>query len=74
MCLQASYWEQPIWLAFRNDVENLAHCLAQYAEYVCQIDKQMKLIHSQSQPICEVGENLYFMFFSSGFQPYVLYL
>lgn len=62
LCLQGSYWERPIWQPFRNDVESLARSLSQYASYLNEKNKQMKIAHDQLQPIRDVGDHLTFVF------------
>ena len=62
LCLQASYWERPIWQPFRNAVETLARSLAEYGSYLSEKNKQMKVVHGQLQPIRDVGDHLTFMF------------
>ena len=62
LCLQASYWERSIWQPFRSDVETLARILAEYAEYLSEKNKQIKLVHTQLQPIRDMGDNMHFTF------------
>ena len=62
LSLQASYWDRCAWSTFRNDVSILARVIAEYSEYLCQKNKQMKLVHTHMSPVRDVGENLHFMF------------
>ena len=62
LCLQAPYWERPHWQPFRNDVETLARSLTEYASYLSEKNKQMKMVHGQLQPIRDIGDHLSFMF------------
>ena len=41
---------------FRNDVELLGRILSQYASYLNERNKQMKIAHDQLQPIQDVGD------------------
>ena len=48
--------------SLRNDVESLARSWSQYASYLNEKNKQMKIAHDQLQPIRDVGDHFTFVF------------
>ena len=58
ICLLSSYWAILAWHSFKNDLEYLARSLYVYPDYLGKKSKQLKLLHSQLQPVHTTGENL----------------
>lgn len=57
-CLQLSYWEREVWKEFKPEVEMLAKSLHDYASYLRDQNKKMKLVHCSGSPIRSISENI----------------
>ena len=56
------YWEcHPNWKSWKCDVEELATSVSNYATYLEDQNKKMKLLHSQFQPVRHLSENISLM-------------
>lgn len=55
-----AYWERIVWRTFKPEVEMLAKSVSDYATYLRDQNKKMKTIHSLTEPIRSLAENLFF--------------
>ena len=61
-CLQGGYWARSGWKELKNDVEELAQCVAKYTDYLESSRKKSNLNHYLTTPVRELSENLTFQF------------
>ena len=59
-CLQECYWERMVWRVFKPDVELLAKSLSDYARYLRDQNKKMKITHRSMVPVRSLADNLSF--------------
>ena len=55
-CLQASFWKNPSWQEFRQQVEAVATSVLKYSEYLASQNKIMKEIHARSIPVRQLSD------------------
>lgn len=56
--LEASYWKQRQFVAFKQHVDMLAGNIAQYCDYIKSQSKKMKLVHSSETSVGQVSDSL----------------
>ena len=57
-CLQSPFWRRPLWFAVRKDVEQLARTLASYADLLLSKRARMEEIHSSTEVVRQIGDNI----------------
>ena len=61
-CLQAHYWSDEPWSAFKGEVEQLAQSIHRYSEYLQRSCKKSCFNQSRLTPVRQVSENVSFQF------------
>ena len=61
-CLQAHYWSEKHWSAFKGEVEQLAQSIHRYSEYLQRSCKNSSFNHLRLTPVRQVSENVSFQF------------
>lgn len=56
--LEASYWKQRQFVAFKQHVDMLAGNIAQYCDYLKSQSKKMKLVHSSETSVRQISDSL----------------
>ena len=64
--LQASFWNNPAWLEFKQHVETLANSIVKYTEYRMSQNKAMKEVHLRSTPARQLSDTLSVKYIPSG--------
>ena len=61
-CLQAHYWSEKHWSAFKGEVEQLAQSINRYSEYFQRSCKKSCFNQLRLTPVRQVSENVSFQF------------
>ena len=56
--LQSPFWRRPLWSDMRNNVEQLARSFTSYADLLLTKRARMEEIHSSTEVVRQIGENI----------------
>jgi len=58
LCLQSTYWREPLFASFKKEIELLIESLLGYQNYLDSQNKKMRLSHGSCVPLRKLSESL----------------